>query len=94
MHRRIALLRLRITCVLACLAALPLYATEEAISRLLGRPWIMPGRLVDRIDHRLSDLEDRVTAADDERFGKRLGAWTERACDAIDTALTYITGRA
>lgn len=89
MHR----LRLRAACVAACVAALPLYAVEEAVGRIKGRPWIMPGRLVDRMDGLLSALEDRVLV-DDESFGKRLGAWTERACDAVDAALTYITGRA
>lgn len=79
--RRLRLRRvwLRSVAVTACVLAGPLY---------------LPGRLVDRVDDWLSDLEDRVDAAGDREFGQRLGAATDRVTGAVDRLLTRITGRA
>jgi hypothetical protein len=87
-------LRLRLAIAGLCLIALPLYTAEEAVSRLKARPYLLPGRLVDRVDERLIRMEDRAAAVGDGRFTDRLRDWMERACNAVDTALTRLTGRA
>lgn len=59
-HLRLRLRALRVFCVAVCAAALPLYAAEEAVSRVQGRPYLLPWRLLDRLDGRLAYLTGRA----------------------------------
>lgn len=86
-------LRLRLTIGAVCLAMLPLYATEEAVSRIRRRPYYLPGRLVDRLDDHFIRLERLAIIAGQARYAIAMKNGMDRACDAIDTTLTRLTGR-
>ena len=75
--------RRRLSALALVAYATPMYVLAEVIHAVRGTAWNRLEHRLDQVDTKLTAVEDAIARAGDQNFGERLGAATDRLLDVV-----------